>query len=253
MIARFGDLPAVMFNLGEEHNENYALSESLAMAERFKELDPYNHPLGIHNVNDPQNAYVDALHVDFTSIQTGQPGRLRTLDYAVAHNQIALDWLKRCRDRNRRLLVVNFDEGRPELDRRAWWSAYLGGGVWEAHVTEPYDRPHSAWETTWKELGGARAFMESLPFHEMKPQNELVTEGVAFCLAQPGKAYAVYLPRGGDITINLAESARYVCAWWNPANGKDGRFQSEQQLGGGSQTISAPADGDWALRIVAHP
>ena len=45
-----------------------------------------------------------------------------------------------------------YDEGRPEHQRAAWWAAYLAGGVWEAHVLGPYDRPMSAWEPVWAEL-----------------------------------------------------------------------------------------------------
>ena len=251
IIARFGDLPAVVFNLGEEHNENYTLREGLALAKRFKELDPYKHPLGIHNVNRPSDAYIDSPDVDLTSIQTGQPGRPSAVKYAVEHNQIAVDWIARCKARGRRVLVVNFDEGRPEYDRRAWWSAYMGGGVWEAHVTEPYDRPYSAWATTWKELGGARAFMESLPFAEMQPHNDLITNGQAFCLAQPGKAYAVYLPQGGSFSIRLAEGKNYTAAWWNPANGKNGDFEKEHAVAGGHHTFQAPTAGDWGVRILA--
>ena len=250
IIARFGYLPALVFNLGEEHNENYRLRDSLAMARRFKEPDPYGHPLGIHNVNRASDEYVDSRQVDLTSIQTGQPGRPPAVRFAVEHNRIAVEWIKRCRSRGRRVLVVNFDEGRPELDRRSWWSAYLGGGVWEAHVPEPYDRPHSAWQTTWTQLGGTRRFIESLPFWEMQPRNDLVTGGNAFCLAQPPEAYALYLPGGGTISVDLAPNTRYSCAWWNPANGQDGRFQNEHDVAGGRQSFTAPAKGDWALRVV---
>jgi CubicO group peptidase (beta-lactamase class C family) len=251
IVARFGYLPAVVFNLGEEHNENYSLRDGLMLAKRFKELDPYDHLLGIHNVNRANDEYVDSPYVDLTAIQTGQPGRASSVKYATEHNQIAVDWIKRCQSRGRRVLVVNFDEGRPELDRRAWWSAYVGGGVWEAHVLDPYDRPHSAWESTWKELGGARAFMEALPFHEMHPHNDLVKSGEAFCLAKPAEAYALYLPRGGAVTVDLATGKRYACAWWNPANGKDGRFQTEHEVDGGLRTFMPPAQSDWALRILA--
>ena len=251
IIARFGDLPAVLFNIGEESNENYKLEQGLALAKQFKEIDPYGHPLGIHNVNRANNVYIDSPHVDFTAIQTGQPGTRKGVKHAVEHNEISIDWIERCQARDRRVLMVNFDEGRPEHDRMAWWSAYIGGGVWEAHVVEPYDQPHSAWETTWKELVGARAFMESLPCWEMQPHNELVTFGRAFCLAKPGEVYAAYLPEGGEVRLKLISGREYTCDWWNPENGKDDRFQDQIVVGGGAATFAAPGDGDWALRIVA--
>ncbi len=251
VIARFGYLPALLLNIGEEQNENYRLAESLDLAQQLRETDPYDHPCGLHNVNEPDDRYVDAQQVSFTSIQTGSPDA--TAPDPLSHNQLAIDWIEKCRARGRRALMINFDEGRPELDRRAWWSAYLGGGVWEAHVLGPYDRPLSTWEKTWVELGGTRAFMESIPFWEMTPCNELVKTGQAFCLAKPGACYALYLPHGGTVTVELASGRTYETSWWQPDSGYDGRFQPSMRIEGGRQQFTAPAAGDWALRIVASP
>ena len=247
LIARFGDLPALIFNFNEEYNENYSLPDALTFMRQLKDMDPYDHPRGIHNVNHPNDQYVDAPQIDFTSIQIGSPGRHSGV---MMHNGLSIAWINRCKSRQKRILMVGFDEGRPEEDRRAWWSAYLGGGVWEAHVLGPYDRPMSAWENVWTELGGTRVFMESLPFWEMAPSNDLVKSGTAFCLATPGKVYALYLPEGGSVTIELPPGQAYDYAWWKTTNGKDGRFQNAGRAGGGRQEFIAPDTGDWALRIV---
>jgi hypothetical protein len=249
MIARFGDLPALLLNFNEEHNENYKLTEALEFMRLLEQIDPYDHPRGIHNVNNPNDQYVDAPEVDFTSIQTGAAGKLSGLDKALEHHKTTLDWIERCRNRSRRILVVNFDEGRPEEDRHAWWSAYLAGGVWEAHVNKPYDRPMSAWEQVWTQLGGTRAFMESLPFWEMESRDEVVKAGKAFCLAKPGEVYALYLPLAGSVTVSLPADGEFDVAWWNPANGRDGLFQNRARVNGGVRRFTPPDGGDWALRI----
>ncbi len=254
MIARFGDLPALLFNFNEEHNENYKLAQALEFMRELEQIDPYDHPRGIHNVNTPNDQYIDAGQVDFTSIQTGSPGTVVGIEKALGHHRTTLNWIERCRQRGRRTLVVNFDEGRPEEDRHAWWSAYLAGGVWEAHVNKPYDRPMSAWEPVWTELGGTRAFMESLPFWEMDSHDEVIESGTAFCLAKPGEVYALYLPTGGSVTVSLPANRNFEIAWWNPANGRDGRFQNGRQVNGGLRRFTPPADGDWALRIqIVNP
>jgi len=113
-----------------------------------------------------------------------------------------------------------------------------------------YDRPMSAWENVWTELGGTRAFMESLPFWEMEPNNDLVKSGTAFCLAKPGAVYALYLPQGGCVTVELTRGQAYDYAWWKAANGKDGRFQNAGSVGDGRQRFTAPGEGDWTLRVV---
>ena len=252
LIARFADLPALLFNFGEEHNENYRLSQALEFMRRLEQIDPYDHPRGIHNVNSPTDQYIDAPEVDFTSIQTASPGSRSGSEKALEHHRIVIGWIERCHQRSKRTLVINFDEGRPEEDRRAWWSAYLAGGVWEAHVLKPYDRPLSAWEPVWTQLGGARAFMESLPFWEMEPHDELVKSGTAFCLAKPDKIYALYLPSGGSITVSLPTNGSFEIDWWNPANGQEGIFQNRGVVNGGIQRFTTPADGDWALRIIRN-
>jgi hypothetical protein len=107
----------------------------------------------------------------------------------------------------------------------------------------------STWETGWRELGGARAFMETLPFWKMQPSNHLVVSGSAFCLAAAGDVYALYLPAGGTVTVNLSTGTRYAFGWWNPMNGADGSFQYEGEVDGGFREFAAPNSGDWALRI----
>jgi len=251
MIARFGYLPALLLNFNEEHNENYKLPQALDFMRLLADLDPYDHPRGIHNVNMPSDDYIDAPQIDFTSVQTGSPGGRDA--GALLHNRRAIDWIERCRLRGQRALMVGFDEGRPEEDRRAWWSAYLGGGVWEAHVRPPYDRPMNAWERLWTELGGTRAFMESLPFWEMEPANDVVRGGKAFCLAKRGEVYALYLPEGGDVDVELPAGGNSIVAWWNPGQGRSGKFTHESRVPGGRQTLKPPAAGDWAARIALMP
>jgi hypothetical protein len=243
IVARFGYLPALLFNLGEEHNENYRLADALKLMRLLADLDPFRHPRGIHNVNRPSDAYIDAPTIHFTSIQT-------TGKDPLVHNRLTIDWIERCKGRNTRILVVNYDEGRPEEDRRAWWSAYMAGAVWEAHVKAPYDRPLTTWDDLWTQLGGTRAFMETLPFWRMEARNDLVTAGDAFCLAAPGLAYGLYLPSGGKVTLDLVPGVAYEATWWNPANGRGGKFLPAGKVPGGRQTFAAPGPGDWALRIL---
>jgi hypothetical protein len=244
LIARFGYLPALLLNIGEEASENYSMSQMLGFAQDIKDIDPYDHPIGIHHINSPDNAYVDASQLDFTAIQTDAPGG------GIKHNDIAIDWINASKSRNQRVLVVGFDEPRPLLDREGWWSAYIGGGVWEVHVEKPYDRPVTTWEPAWTQLGGARKFMETLPFWEMEPSNSLVMSGNAFCLAKTGEAYALYLPNGGTISVDLdAGGLSYEFGWWNPSNGMDGSLQNTGAVAGGIQQFTAPSSGDWVLSI----
>jgi hypothetical protein len=93
--------------------------------------------------------------------------------------------------------------------------------------------------------------MESLPFWEMESHDEVIKSGKAFCLAKPGEVYALYLPTGGSVTVSLPANGNFEVAWWDPANGQDGRFQNQTRVNGGARRFTPPADGDWALRILS--
>jgi hypothetical protein len=242
MLARFADLPALLLNLGEEYGGKVDLEAALGHLELLRSLDPYDHPRGIHDVNLPEPRYLSADAVDFASIQTH-------FDDARLHHGLALEWLRAARLFGTRLPMIGFHEPRPLRDRRGWWSAFLAGAVWEAHVEAPYDRPLDAWEPTWHELGGARAFMETLPFWEMEPADDVVLSGRAFVLARRGQVYALYLPDGGELALALPPGA-WRAEWWSPENGRDGAFVPGGVHAGGRIVLEPPAAGDWALRLL---
>ena len=238
MVARFGDLPALYFNAGEEANENYSLDESIEHIKLLASIDPYNHPRAIHNVQTPRTKYIDTTELDLTSIQTWptSPARL---------NELGVIWAEACLARGKRPLVVNFDEARPPEDRRGVWAVYMARGLWEPIVYSPDS--FAVHEPLWTELAAAKQFIESLPFAEMFPANRLLSEGRGFCLAKPGKAYGVYLPAGGSVALEAPEGA-YRVAWYDP---REGRFLDEQSVSGPRLELTAPDDQDWAVRVLA--
>lgn len=238
IVARFGDLPAIYFNFCEEHNERYSLDEGLQFMELLGQIDPYRHARAIHNVSTPIDAYLDSPHVQATSIQTAQRSP-QTL------NQIAVDWWQACLARNRRPLVVSFDEGRPATDRRSWWSVYMGGGIWESFIK--VEKGYASVEPLWSELARTRAFMKDLPVEQMFPANRLVRSGKAFCLAAPGKVYALFLPEGGSIEVELTPGNKYRAKWFDPRTIVPTPWKLADVRPDGR--ISAPDGNDWALLI----
>lgn len=237
IVARFGYLPAIYFNFCEEYNERYSLDDALGYMALLKSIDPYNHPRAVHNVNSPVSRYVDHPGVEVTSIQT-QPSS------PAALNRAAIEWFEAALVRNRRPLVVSFDEGRP-ADRKSWWSVYLGGGIWELY--EPAPSGYSTAEPLWRELAAAGRFMATLPVERMFPANHLVENGAAFCLARPGEVYALYLPAGGDVAVSLTPGNRYRTEWFDP---RSGTWGPARIVTGGRRRLAAPDGRDWALRIL---
>jgi hypothetical protein len=94
----------------------------------------------------------------------------------------------------------------------------------------------------------ARGVIESLPFHQMRPANSLLSGGTGYAFAQAGEAYLVYLPQGGTINLDLSSNNNsFNAQWFNPRNGV---YQDIASVaGGGVRSFSAPNGNDWALLL----
>lgn len=88
-------------------------------------------------------------------------------------------------------------------------------------------------------------FFTSFEWWNTEPHDELVDNG-AYCLAEPGKLYAVYLPYGGSVSIKL-EPGRYDASWFNARNGRQVKLVPAE--GPEWNSPAAPDLGDWALLL----
>ena len=70
-----------------------------------------------------------------------------------------------------------------------------------------------------------------------------------YCLADPGKTYAVYLPRGGDVTIKL-EPGQYSAYWFSAFTGE--KIDLPPVEGRAWTSPVAPDHSDWALLLQAR-
>jgi hypothetical protein len=91
-------------------------------------------------------------------------------------------------------------------------------------------------------------FFTSFEWWKTEPHDDLV-DGGNFCLAEPGKVYAVYLPRGGSVTVKL-KAGKYRAHWFNPRTGEK---KSLPAVEGESWTSPKSTDtDDWALLLRAE-
>jgi hypothetical protein len=88
-------------------------------------------------------------------------------------------------------------------------------------------------------------FFTAFPWWRADPHDELVDAG-CFCLAEPGRLYAVYLPHGGRVGVTLA-TGRYEAAWFNPRTGE--RLPLPRVEGEQWTSPTAPDGQDWALLL----
>jgi hypothetical protein len=88
-------------------------------------------------------------------------------------------------------------------------------------------------------------FFTGFEWWKLEPHDELVTSG-AYCLAEPGRTYVVYLPHGGKATVQL-EPGSYRASWFNPRSGESKPLPAAQ---GPAWTSPKSSDSDdWALLL----
>jgi hypothetical protein len=119
----------------------------------------------------------------------------------------------------------------------AWvWKSFLRG--LNPLFMDPYDGAvlspgGSKWEAVRRELGYTFQVARKVNLAAMTPHNDLATSG--YCLAGTGQGaeLLVYLPGGGEVTVDLtANPGPLETRWLNPA---DGTWQNVPSTRGGRQ------------------
>lgn len=92
-------------------------------------------------------------------------------------------------------------------------------------------------------------FLTSFEWWRAVPRNDLA-RGSAYCLAETGKLYAVYLPRPAIVTLTL-EPGNYHARWFHP---RTGQWHDAPVAAGPRWTPPPPpGNGDWALLLRRDP
>jgi len=133
----------------------------------------------------------------------------------------------------------------------AWvWKSFLRGH--NPIFMDPYDGSvlgspsDSRWEPIRRAMGHTRRFAERMNLAETKPRKDLASSG--YCLANPGQEYLLYLPDGGEVTVDLTEvRGTIVVEWMHPVKGTitPGKTSSS----GDKRSFKAPFGGDAVLYI----
>ena len=98
-------------------------------------------------------------------------------------------------------------------------------------------------------MGHTRRLAERMNLAAMTPRGDLASSG--YCLADPPNEYLVYLPEGGDVTVDLSPAGRMSTEWINPRTGD--ASAGEPTSGRSRVSFTAPGPGDWALYLQRMP
>ncbi|MFH1737699.1 MAG: DUF5060 domain-containing protein [bacterium] len=256
LIARFGHHLALQWNLCEEYDHGLKIAPELAKsyAEHIKTVDPYNHPISIHHAGKVEKAWEPFLgdkRFTVTSFQTRNTDIVEVWRNLSAEHGVPQ--------------VIGMDEFFPDkakaenADRHRQeyiWPIYLSGGQLEFILDELLQtEDFRKYEFHWKYMWHARRFVQTLPFSEMIPRDDLLKNesnaGEVFVL--PGKIVAVYLPHAEKSQLDLQSfpEKNFTKRWYNP---RTGEFVGQIEIIEGGNEISLrspPGDPglDWTVLI----
>lgn len=251
VVSRYQAFGNIVWDISKESYNFYKETKrhdySLNRIQFIRNNDSYRHLVTSHDPevrSESSHCIVDEA-CDFVADQIH-------LQEAGRYNREAITCLRRLPHKPYMNIEYGYELGAEELktylswtskpwqDILDWtWALYLAGAYpcyyynntsWDLIKFEP--EPEG-----WKRYQYMMDFLGSVSFNRMRAWNELVEDG--FCLADPGREYLVYLPKGGETLLDL--SACYptyesrlneeqaatgaVCEWMNTHTGE--RIQNE--------------------------
>jgi hypothetical protein len=290
LIARFAHHLALNWNMGEEDGPwqkepptpPQLTPQRLAMAEYFHRHDPYRHHIVIHNGMKFDDLLGPASKYTGVSIQ---------YSWSAAH-QKTLEWLRKSAAAGKPWAVANDEQnpadmgvppdpgyqghsgeglqaGKPytmhDVRKNCLWGTVLAGG-WGVEYYFGYKLPQSdlgcqdyrSRDKSWEYGRILLAFFREhkIPFWEMQNANALIgnheNDNAKYCFAKAGELYLVYLPNGGEASIDLAGApGTFSLTWFNPREGGAPNAHGNATLHGGrTGTLTAPSADDWLAVMV---
>lgn len=165
---------------------------------------------------------------------------------------------------------TGFAGSEPKAYRLEGWDFIIAGGglynnldysftVDNEDGSASIDAPGGGGPVFRKQLEVLKDFINGFEFIKMKPDNSVIKSGIpekatARALAEPGRAYAIYINGGNQADLVLAlDRGMYNAEWVNTKTGSVEKRESFR-YGGGNRTLRSPKyTDDIALRIQQKP
>ncbi len=249
LIARYGYLLALNWNLGEENTQTK--EQRQAMAAYIDQVDPYPHNIVLHTYPRQQNQVYNPLLGD-ASVLTGVS--LQN-DWKATH-RLTLQWRQESAKAGRPWVVANDEQGSAsqgvppdpgyqgyqanqiaydlhDIRKQVLWGNLMAGGAGVEYyfgyklpqndlVCEDFRSRDQSWDYCRIALDFFKDF--SIPFWEMENHNALIGNAEhdkeKLCLAKQGEIYLIYLAYAETAELDLrGTTGKFSVEWFNPRKG----------------------------------
>ena len=272
LIARFAHHHALIWEIGEEIDRwRYFTTQDVKdICNSIKALDPYRHPiqyvqwkaelipdektygrlLGFPNFDavgmqhDPENTHSETLKWRKASARAGHP------------------WLVGLVEMNPGIVPDERDYWHDAARKRSIWGNLMAGGFGVIfYFIDSHDdlncEDFRSRDHLFDLMRYAHEFFTRyLPFHRMQPRDDLTPLAGDYVFAGEGEVYAIYLPDGGAVELDLTKvRGRFEVKWYDPRHGGDLQEGTVRTVeGGGLRSLGQPPgepNRDWAV-LVRH-
>ena len=149
--------------------------------------------------------------------------------------------------------IYGADTGRFGNDRdgaERFWRNIFGG-----LASSRFHRPDSGLglgEKAQANIRSMRMLTDKLDVFTCEPHNDLLSDresNEAYCIANPGKEYAVYFPNGGEVMLDISSLNKPAAVRWLDIM-KSQWVNTRQIKSGSNLKLHCPSQGYWAVLII---
>jgi hypothetical protein len=209
---------------------------------KYEAGKPNRHPVGVTSNSRLDMDVLDSSPSEWVSLRRVRRPFVKDSEEPLAVDPPAAD--------GRKVSILDtdhiglFNVTDPDLTRAWVWKSFLRGHnpIWmEMHQTNPMGDYSPQRVAARKAMGHTLSYARRMDLAAMVPREDLASS--RYCLAHPGKEYLIYVPSGGQVTVDLsAISGQVAVEWFNPRTAEPTRGDPVQ--GGTRRSVTAPFEGD---------
>ncbi|MBM4048611.1 MAG: hypothetical protein FJ279_26205, partial [Planctomycetes bacterium] len=197
------DLDNVLYEIANEsvpQSQDWQ-NEMINTIKSYEATKPKQHPvLTSHSWPGQSNAALFASPADAVA-----PGKKTDEDYENSPPTAT----------GKKVVIADFDHINPwTRDPKVVWKNFLRGNnpiIYDTYLV-PFDwhlgkvvPDDGTYEPLRRAVGHTRSYATRMNLAAMTPRNDLAS--TQYCLANPGREYLVYLPEGGEVTVDLTAAS----------------------------------------------